>query len=275
MEVVKSMKKLSNEELATAIQNGNNELLPVLWEQTERLIKKIIIKHTKSRILPNSVDLDDLLQVGYFALLTAVNSFKKDRIYKFNTYLEYSVQNAINDELGRKKQFKEYSYNKKVLNSDGDEVELLNFVEDETAKYDMFEPIELTDTQRIVIEVVEKLPPVQKEIIKKHYFQGYTLNQIAELNHCSVENIRRYERKAFRTLRANQQLKELYGYTKEHKYLAYNSFKYSPEYFEVIRKAEQIERKYSECMSYGKLQLRKFLLLYNAEQEFKKQSERN
>ena len=68
--------KLTLETLATAAQQGKREVLPLLWEKTERLIKKLILKTINKRILPTHIEESDVLQCGYFALLAAVRAFK-------------------------------------------------------------------------------------------------------------------------------------------------------------------------------------------------------
>lgn len=261
---------MTNEQLVTLIQSGNRDLLPELWEQTERLIKMLIIRYAKSKVLPNSMDIDDLLQCGYFALLQAVRAFKADKEYKFTTYLNYSVKNAIDEETGNdKKHFKEISYNKTVKDKSGDNVEMLDLMEDSTAEYDVIEPVELTDTQRTVIEALERLPPVQREVISEHYLKGLTLNQISAERHCTVENIRQYEKAAFRTLRKDRTLRNLYLDTVGNSYIHnYSHFQYTPEYFETIRKIEELERNTTEYMTYGKQQARRTLMLMQAQKEY-------
>ncbi|MDD6490200.1 MAG: sigma-70 family RNA polymerase sigma factor [Clostridia bacterium] len=263
---------MENEQLVTLIQSGNRDLLPELWEQTERLVKMLIIRYAKSKVLPNSMDIDDLLQCGYFALLQAVRAFKADNGYKFTTYLNYSVKNAIDEETGSdRKHFKEVSYNKTVRDKDGDNVELLDLMEDSTAEYDLIEPVELTDTQRTVIEALERLPPVQREVISKHYLKGLTLNQIATERHCTIENIRQYIKAGFKTLRKDRALRNLYFDTVGSSYIhRFNRFQYSPEYFETIRKIEELERNTTEYMTYGKQQARRTILLLQAQKEYDK-----
>lgn len=264
------MDRQTNEQLAAAIQKGRTDLLPLLWEQTERLIKLLIVRYAKSKILPNSIDVDDLLQGGYFAMLQAVRAFKTDNGYKFTSYLNYSVKNVIDEETSNdKKHFKEVSYNKTVSDKDGDNVELFDLMKDSTAEYDVIEPVELTDTQRTVIEALERLPPPQREVISKHYLKGLTLNQISAEKQCSVENIRQYIQRGFKTLRKDPTLKELYLNTVESGYIHhFNRFRYSPEYFETIRRIEELERNATEYMTYGKRQAQRQIMLMQAEKEY-------
>ncbi|MBF0340137.1 MAG: FliA/WhiG family RNA polymerase sigma factor [Magnetococcales bacterium] len=61
-----------------------------------------IVKYVASRIsmkLPQSVDIDDLVQVGIMGLIDAVAKFDPYRGIKFQTYAEFRVRGAILDEL--------------------------------------------------------------------------------------------------------------------------------------------------------------------------------
>ncbi|MBF0133000.1 MAG: FliA/WhiG family RNA polymerase sigma factor [Magnetococcales bacterium] len=76
------------------------------WEGMSRddvIIKYApMVKYVASRIsmkLPQSVDLDDLIQVGVLGLIDAVAKFDPNRGIKFQTYAEFRVRGAILDEL--------------------------------------------------------------------------------------------------------------------------------------------------------------------------------
>ncbi|MBF0175610.1 MAG: FliA/WhiG family RNA polymerase sigma factor [Magnetococcales bacterium] len=70
----------------------------------EKIIMKYapIVKYVAGRIsmrLPQSVDVDDLYQVGILGLIDAVAKFDPERGIKFQTYAEFRVRGAILDEL--------------------------------------------------------------------------------------------------------------------------------------------------------------------------------
>ncbi len=61
-----------------------------------------IVKYVASRVslkIPQSVDIDDLIQVGILGLIDAVAKFDPHRGIKFQTYAEFRVRGAILDEL--------------------------------------------------------------------------------------------------------------------------------------------------------------------------------
>lgn len=265
------------EELAAAAQRGGMEVMPLLWEKTERLIKMLILKAVNKRVLPNYISTEDVLQCGYFALLAAVKAFKSNG-KKFTSYLTYSVQNAVNECInGRSRQssnIKEISYNKTVKDKSGDDVELLELFPDDQAEYNIYEPLELTDTKRIVIEAVDQLPQRQKEIIKLHYFRNISLNEIAELKGCGISNIQQIERRALRMLRKNKNIQALHDHIKITDFArSFNYYHTSPEYWKAIRAARELEIKLlqDKSISYGQRQAEIFILLYRAEQKYKQQ----
>lgn len=263
------MDRQTNEQLAAAIQKGQTDLLPLLWEQTEKLIKMLIMRFIKNKRLPNSIDSEDLLQCGYFALLRAVKAYKPDERYKFNSYLEFHIRNVIRDELIHIGRIQEFSYNKTVSSSD-DEIELIELMEDENAEESIYIHSELSDTQRIVIEALEELPPNIKEVIYLHYFKGLSYVDIAKLNGCSTSNANALGRNGLRILRKNRQLKKIYFEMCEHSFVSFKSyrFRYSPEYFEAIRKIEEIEKAEIKYLTYGKREARRRLIMLQAEQEY-------
>lgn len=90
--------KMNNEELANNIQNGNKELIIVLWEQVEKFIR---LKADERAAAINNRDIaDDLYQSGYFALLNAVKSFDDSRGMNFLSYLKYHLKTEFDECLG-------------------------------------------------------------------------------------------------------------------------------------------------------------------------------
>ena len=146
------IKSITNEELATAAQDGNMEVMPLLWEKNEKLIKLIMFRNLRGRKLPAGTDEEDVLQCGYFALLAAVKAYKPGE-YKFTSYLNYSIQNAVNEAIHGKSRrqnvYREVSFNQPVGESEGEDTELWDMIKDEAAERNIFEDIELSDEQRI------------------------------------------------------------------------------------------------------------------------------
>lgn len=256
------------EELATAARNGNMEVMPLLWEKTERLIKMLILKAVNKRVLPNYIDESDVLQCGYFALLAAVKAFKNNGL-KFTSYLNYSVKNAVNECINGKSRkdpkIKEISYNQPVKDKSGDDIEMLELIEDQAAEHEIYEPLELSEAQRIVIEAVDELPQRQRDIIQKHYFYNISIKEIADKQGCCISNIQQIERQTFRMLRKNKNLQALHNHIRITDFSrSFDYYHTSPEYWNAIKAAKALEMKLLQdhSLSYGKRQAQIFLLLY-------------
>ena len=268
---------VTNEELTAAIQAGNRELLPLLWEKNERLIIQLILKAVGSRTLPAHIDIDDIMQCGYFAMLAAVKAYKPSE-YKFTAYLSYSVKNAVNEAIhGKSRRPKNappvISYNQMITGDDGNTTELLELLPDKGKENDIIEPIELDDLQLKVREAISELPERQNYVILHHYFYGRTLAEIAAEQGYSLETIRQQERQALRALRKNPKIIALYEDQQKNKFAkTFNFYSCSPEYFNAIRAAQrlEIELLQDHNLSYGQRQAQIFLLLYRAEQGYRK-----
>ncbi len=255
---------MTNEELAQLIKQGNKRYYATLWEQTSRLIHKLIYKHASKRKLPNDIDFDDIFQCGYFAMVNAVNAYSPEKDLKFNTYLEFQVMNAIQLTIDRgqrkglnTQRLQEYSYNRTVSNSDGEEVEIIDLMPDKQSPK-IYEGAELTDLQERVWQAVAELPEKLREIITGYYFNGENLPTQAERLGVSVETVRQRKRQALRILERNRALKQLYNDYDRHYHHSYNDlqtlqWKRSPESYAIMQDLAERRRK-GEYISYGKEQ---------------------
>ena len=77
-----------------------------IWDDMTRdeIILKYapMVKYVAGRVsmkLPQSVDVDDLIQVGILGLIDAISKFDPQRGIKFQTYAEFRIRGAILDEL--------------------------------------------------------------------------------------------------------------------------------------------------------------------------------
>ena len=77
-------------ELFSKMKNGSSEARTKLIEHNLRLVSHIIRKYYSS--YPEQ---DELLSIGSFGLIKAIDSFKSDKGIKFATYGAKCIQNAI------------------------------------------------------------------------------------------------------------------------------------------------------------------------------------
>jgi RNA polymerase sporulation-specific sigma factor len=91
---------VTNEELAAAIQNGRAELVPRLWENVRRFVRRKAAR----RLLNAPAHLrdleEDLINEGFFALIDAVSGFRGDGEASFVHCLDFHLKTAFNAALG-------------------------------------------------------------------------------------------------------------------------------------------------------------------------------
>lgn len=273
---------MTNEELVQLIKQGNKKYYATLWEQTSRLIYKLIYKHSHKRKLPNDIAFEDLQQCGYFVMVNAVKVYNPEKDLKFNTYLEFQVMNAIQLTIDRGQRkgintprLQEYSYNRTVNDKDGNEVEIIDLMQDKDNPK-IYEGTELTDLQEGVWQAVAELPNREQEIITRYYFNGESLPTLAEKLGVSAETIRQRKNKGLKLLRQNKQLRQLYfefvGHSQKADYDRLTmQWSYSPEHYAIMQDIADRKAK-GEYLSYGKQQEKLLLAFVDYMQTYSKKS---
>lgn len=210
---------MESEQLAELIQQGgNDELLPLLWEKTRALIYMKCSQYWgfySAKLERFGYSLDDLRQEGYNALIFAVKQYKSDKEYKLITYLNYALKNVIrgllkgeNDALNR---LDTQSLDQPLgEGNDGDSLLVEDIIPDERATA-VFENIERLDGYAALYEALDRLPPDLREVIREHYFEGLTFQQIGERLGLSRDQARQLHNKALKELRNNRALRAFCG----------------------------------------------------------------
>jgi DNA-directed RNA polymerase specialized sigma subunit len=97
---------MTNEELAQRIQAGEHNLMAALWEQNTGIITLSALSlynQYRERCASAGVELDDIIQISYFALCDAVQAYKPDRGYKLTSYYRYPLKNHFMALIGVRK----------------------------------------------------------------------------------------------------------------------------------------------------------------------------
>ena len=86
--IMKEGDQLTNEELVSLIQQGNNvsENMGILYQENIGLIKKVILPFSEY------AEMDDLMQEAYFGLVDAVEHYIDSYDTKFMTYAPYRIR---------------------------------------------------------------------------------------------------------------------------------------------------------------------------------------
>jgi len=204
---------VSNEELAARIQAGERELMPELWEQVRRFVAKMAARRYLFSNGYGGVEIDDLIQSGYLALCEAVARFEPDGEYKFTSYLGNCLKTAFSEAGGyrSKRQYHDPLHNCASLDTPlGDDPDGETLGDLQADPVDVFEDADrrmwLEQLREAVGEAFDDLPPEQREMLQRRYWDGQTLKEIGEAEGTPVQVIRTRENKALQTLRQRRRL---------------------------------------------------------------------
>lgn len=246
---------MTNEQLAAFIQQGgNDELIPILWENVRKLMysnSRRYFNACKAQCDRSGVELWDVYQACYTAFIEAVKSYKADSGYKFTSYLDYPFKNEVRELFGTRTAKREplnecTSLDKPVEQSGGDSCTLLEMVTDDTSLA-FIEDIEQRCDAEIIRAVVDTLSEPYKCVIRLYFFDSVSLSDIAAKLVVSPERVRQIKNKALRILRKNRQLLLLYDEQRRHdNWIRHSRFRFSPEYCEIINQIDERQLTYGQ-----------------------------
>ena len=194
---------LNKEEEAEAfkkMRSGDKKARELIIERNLRLVSHIIRKYYSTY-----QQADELLSVGSFGLIKAVDSFKSEYGTRFATYGAKCVQNEILMYFrSQKKQQNEVSINDTIdVDKDGNPLTYLDVIStDENIADNIDLKIHTTKLLRLVQEVLDER---EKEIITLRYgLEGYkplTQREVAAYLKISRSYVSRIEKRALEKLR--------------------------------------------------------------------------
>ena len=194
---------LNKEEEKDAFQRmreGDKKARELIIERNLRLVSHIIRKYYSA--YPNP---DELLSVGSYGLIKAVDSFKSEYGTRFATYGARCVQNEILMYFRRQKKLQnEVSINDTIdVDKDGNPLTYLDVISvDESIAEDIDLKIHTTKLLRLVKEVLESR---ERQIITLRYgLEGYrpmTQREVAAYLKISRSYVSRIEKRALERLR--------------------------------------------------------------------------
>ena len=247
------MEKLTNEEIVSAIQNGNRELMEQLWRQCVGFIRQQAIQWARDRGERPSFDVDDLTQAGYIALCEAVRDFQPERS-SFLNYLVFFLKREFARAAGCYTASQAAIFN----NSESLDAPAYSDTESDTTKGESipvdeqgFEDVERAVFNQQLSDVLElamgELPEKQRTAIELCYLRRCTYIQIAEALHCSTSRVGQLSNDGLKGLRNGDYaptLSELlYGERNYYRHTGLSSWKdtgcSSPEW-ELLRKESRL-----------------------------------
>lgn len=197
----------SNETLVQRIQQGERELMPVLWDQVQAFVRQQANRWVNawSGSRPD-VTFEDLYQCGYIALCGAVESYQPDKEATFIGWLAYYLKTAFAEEIGcrTKKKLQDPLNHATRFESPvvGEEELLLGDTIADPTDYceDLEQHIYQEHLRTVLEDAMEILPENQRAILAVRFFDGLTPDETANRLGISTNAVRQREVKALRTL---------------------------------------------------------------------------
>ncbi|WP_083947464.1 sigma-70 family RNA polymerase sigma factor [Thermovenabulum gondwanense] len=197
-------------------------------DSLEKLIELYIplVKYIAGRLaigLPSFIDYDDLVSLGMYGLLQALERFDPAKGVKFETFAFYRIKGAITDGLRKMNpirnkntsffsNFEEISSDEYI--SEGEEHygvmlwDLININKDliNDPQYEL----ELSETKKVLAEAIGRLPEKEKIVVSLYYYDGLTLKEISRVLDLTPARISQLHSKAIRRLRGYLSRKKKY-----------------------------------------------------------------
>lgn len=184
-----------SEKLALNDENAREKLIV----HNLRLVVYIAKKFENS-----GVNIEDLTSIGTIGLIKAVNTFRPDKNIKLATYASRCIENEILMHLRKIASQKMEVSLDEPLNTDwdGNELMLADVLGSEGDEINR--EMEEDDEKRILLKVVDSLPPREKNIIEMRFGLGnreeLTQKEVADILGISQSYISRLEKRIIKRL---------------------------------------------------------------------------
>ena len=247
---------MSNEELALAIQQGEDGRTLELWEQVNGLVKRKAMQIMTALQLsgnPRGVEFDDLYQTGYLAMVAAVETYSPER-GAFSTWFMFHLKTAFSEATGYRTKSGRCeplntaaSLDRPVQPDEPDSGTLGELVPDSRAA-DAIENVEESvyheQLHKAIDGAISELPPDNAQVLRLRYWDDMTLSAVGEVMGKSPERTRQMENKGIRELRKSRTLHRFFVFLDvlPH-FLLYGIAVYAFQYFKFIRADVRFNRR--------------------------------
>lgn len=180
---------LSDEQLVERFQSGDRDALSQLWEQVRWLVWKYANRWAVYG--GDGVEVDDLMQAGFIAVLRAAETFNDTGRAKFTTFLYPVLKTEFSIATGQRTRKRQMDPLQSALSldapltDDSEDFTLSDTLPDPAAE-EAFEAVEEADRLeriRVVLEeAIGNLAPGQQEVIRKRYYRQEPLARGNESN---------------------------------------------------------------------------------------------
>ncbi len=187
------------QQLSEKLVKGDDKAREKLIVHNLRLVVYIAKKFESS-----GVSIDDLISIGTIGLIKAVNTFSPEKNIKLATYASRCIENEILMYLRKIASQKLVVSLDEPLNTDWDGNELMLADVLGSEGDEISREIEDDDEKRILLQVIEKLPKREKEIIEMRFGLGdreeLTQKEVADIMGISQSYISRLEKRIIKKI---------------------------------------------------------------------------
>lgn len=178
---------MTNEELARKVKEGEPWATLELWEAVKRFIEMKARNYYSMRGDNFRIELDDLIQAGFLAMLDAVEIFDSERGGAYIGTLDLTLKKRFAEVAGvrsSKRDVLQYAVtaDRALFADDPDGPTIADSLEDPGGEY-AFCLVEYRDFMRYVRQLLKaamgRLTPHARRYIRRYYWGGLTLEEIA------------------------------------------------------------------------------------------------
>ncbi|MCL2336435.1 MAG: sigma-70 family RNA polymerase sigma factor [Firmicutes bacterium] len=179
---------MTNEALALQIRQGRTDLFDALWEQNTGFIytqaNKAFNKHFE-RCHCCGVELDDLLQTGFFALRDAVQTYDENKEPNLLAYFKYAFRKRFCALIGlrttKRNPLDESASLNEMLDGDAEAQPLYLLADPDSEQMfaSVFDDVFRSELYAALAEAMDKLPVNSAAAIRGRWLEGKKQKQVA------------------------------------------------------------------------------------------------
>jgi RNA polymerase sigma-70 factor (ECF subfamily) len=190
----RALQRTEDDELIRQAQRGDRSSFDSLVRRYDQPVLRLAL-----HMLGNEQDAQDIHQEAFLKAYRHLGNFRFE--CSFYTWLYRIVTNLCLDQLRRRKSRREDPAT--VLDSSGDEMDLLSNVSDTRAMANPSRELDRKNMGESINQALDKLTPRERTVFELKHYQGLKLRTIGEMLSTTEETAKNTLFRATRKLRAN------------------------------------------------------------------------
>ena len=243
---------MTNEEICESLKTNQEDasgLLLQLFRQNRGFIYQTATRWTRAFSNRPDVDIEDLTQAAFIAVVDAAERYQADKGTKYITVLSTALKTAFSEVYGVRTKKRDPLNNAasldKPLNDDTDDTALDLLPDADSAE--PFEAVEEAVFNRqlhdLIIKALDTISEKQAAAVRRYYLDGEEQKDIAAKMGCRPQNVQALTREGLRNIRKSRFINELseayYQEKNLFRHTGYQAWKTSglsqPEYFTEVK----------------------------------------